>query len=139
MTNFINIKDFKKNSKKDYAIKGEVVHGRKIGRLIDFPTANISQSTNSPVPIPGVYAVKVIQNNQVFFGMMNVGNKPTFNDENITLEVHIFDFQSEIYGEEIEVQFLKRIRSQLKFNTVEDLKNQLKEDKKNVLLYLHPL
>ncbi|MDD2412768.1 MAG: riboflavin kinase [Bacteroidales bacterium] len=139
MTSFINIEDYKKNSKKDYAIKGEVVHGRKIGRLINFPTANILQSTTCPIPIPGVYAVRVIQNNRVFFGMMNVGNKPTFNDESITMEVHIFDFQSEIYGEEIEVHFLKRMRNQLKFNSVEELKEQLKEDEKNVLLYLNTM
>lgn len=136
MINFINIEDFKNNNKNDYSLKGKVIHGRKIGRLIDFPTANIIQSNDNLVPIPGVYAVKIIQNNQIFFGMMNVGNKPTFNDDNITMEVHIFDFQSEIYGEEIEVHFLKRMRNQLKFNTVEELKNQLQEDKKNVLLYL---
>lgn len=139
MINFINIEDFKNNNKNNYSLKGKVIHGRKIGRLIDFPTANIIQSNDNLVPIPGVYAVKIIQNNQIFFGMMNVGNKPTFNDDNITMEVHIFDFQSEIYGEEIEVHFLKRMRNQLKFNTVEELKNQLQEDKKNVLLYLHPL
>ncbi|MDD4575107.1 MAG: riboflavin kinase [Bacteroidales bacterium] len=136
MINFINIEDFKNNNKNNYSLKGKVIHGRKIGRLIDFPTANIIQSNDNLVPIPGVYAVKIIQNNQIFFGMMNVGNKPTFNDDNITMEVHIFDFQSEIYGEEIEVHFLKRMRNQLKFNTVEELKNQLQEDKKNVLLYL---
>lgn len=139
MINFIDIDDYRESNKHDCVLKGKVIHGKKIGRLIDFPTANISQLNNSFIPIPGVYAVKVLQNNKIFFGMMNIGKKPTFNDENITMEVHIFNFQSEIYGEEIEVHFLKRIRNQFKFNTIEELKEQLQEDKKNVLLYLQKI
>lgn len=139
MINFIDIDDYKNSNKHDYVLKGKVIHGKKIGRLIDFPTANISQSNSSSIPIQGVYAVRVILNNKIFFGMMNIGEKPTFNDDNITMEVHIFNFQSEIYGEEVEVHFLKRIRSQHKFNTVEELKEQLQKDKKNVLLYLQKI
>ncbi len=139
MINYTNIEDFTKNNKNYYSIKGKVIHGKKIGRLINFPTANISYSENISIPLPGVYAVKVIQNNKSYFGMMNVGKKPTLDDENISMEVHIFDFQSEIYGEEMEITFLKRIRNQEKFNTVEDLKKQLLKDKYNVLLFLNTI
>jgi riboflavin kinase/FMN adenylyltransferase len=136
MANFADIDDYKRKNKIDLKIVGKVVHGKKLGRLIDFPTANVLISEPLIIPLPGVYAVKVVHDNQSYFGMMNLGSKPTFDDESVTFEVHMFDFQDDIYGEQIEVAFLKRMRDQKRFESLDDLKNQLVIDKYNVLLFL---
>lgn len=136
MTYFVDIDDYKRKNKIDLKIVGKVVHGKKIGRLIEFPTANIKYNTNQTLPTPGVYAVKVVKNDSIYHGMMNIGMKPTFDDKSITLEVHIFDFDGDIYGEDIEIVFLKRVRDQIKFSSLEELKKQLQIDKYNVLLFL---
>ena len=136
MTYFVDIDDYKKLNHKEIIIKGKVVHGNKIGRLIEFPTANIMSTHFDILPISGVYAVKVIHKSQHYFGMMNLGTKPTLDDSSLSLEVHIFDFIYDIYGDEVEIVFFKRIRDQKKFQSLDELKNQLQIDKYNVLLYL---
>ena len=114
-----------------YRLNGTVVHGDKRGKAIGFPTANIKpEHVNKIIPKEGVYAVKVRINGDWFNGMMNIGTRPTFDGEQETLEVHLFNFETDIYGKEVQVRFFKRIRDEKKFNGKEELIEQLKEDKK---------
>mgnify|MGYP000521889527 FL=1 len=115
-----------------YRLNGTVVHGDKRGKAIGFPTANIKpEHVNKIIPKEGVYAVKVRINGDWFNGMMNIGTRPTFDGEQQTLEVHLFNFETDIYGKEVQVRFFKRIRDEKKFNGKEELIEQLKEDKKH--------
>ena len=115
----------------DYGLSGIVVHGKKLGRTIGFPTANLQlDEPLKLIPATGVYLSKVRVSGRSFYGMTNVGP---------TIETHIFDFDEEIYGETIHVSFIKRIRDEKGFGTLEELQAQLKEDElycKN-LLSLH--
>ena len=91
------------------------------------------------IPAPGVYAVKVRLENSVIWkrGMMNVGNRPTFNGKQITLEAHIFNFDGDIYDQLLLVGFMKRIRGEQKFDSPEELAEQLKEDEKTVMDFFY--
>ncbi|MDH2997321.1 bifunctional riboflavin kinase/FMN adenylyltransferase [Pasteurellaceae bacterium LFhippo2] len=119
---------------KPYSIRGRVAHGNKLGRTIGFPTANImlNRLVN---PIQGVYAVKVETPQGKFNGIANVGNRPTINGTKPLLEVHIFDFAETIYGQAIEVSFLKKIRSEIKFESFEALKEQIEKDRIQAVEY----
>jgi riboflavin kinase / FMN adenylyltransferase len=113
-----------------YKIKGIVVKGRQLGRTIGFPTANIK--INDPeklIPADGVYAVYVKYKEEVLKGMLNIGFRPTVEGVGKTTEVHILDFDKEIYGEELEVQFIQFVRPEVKFEGIEKLKEQLQKDK----------
>ncbi len=117
-----------------YMLKGTVVKGQQLGRKLGFPTANIiSTEPNKLIPGNGVYAVSVIQNDREYHGMMNIGIRPTINGSNLTVEVNIFNFDSDIYGETIEVRFVKWVRGEQKFSGLEELKVQLANDKNSVL------
>lgn len=112
-----------------YTLAGVVVEGNKMGRTIGFPTANIQpDSEEKLIPANGVYAVKVGLGDEYYFGMMNIGVRPTVNGKHRTIEVNIFDFDRDIYGEKISVQFIDRIRDERKFENLDALKLQLKED-----------
>lgn len=112
-----------------YKLKGKVVLGRRIGSTIGFPTANIDVRENSVLPKIGVYYTNVKWNNKVYRGITSVGNNPTVNGERLTIETNILDFSKDIYDENIEVFFIKKIRDEKKFNSVEELANQLEKDK----------
>ncbi|AUI67071.1 MULTISPECIES: bifunctional riboflavin kinase/FAD synthetase [Glaesserella] len=112
---------------KPYAIRGRVAHGNKIGRTIGFPTANIMLN-RLVTAIQGVYAVQVETADGTFNGIANVGNRPTINGTKPLLEVHIFNFDRSIYGQAIEVRFLKKIRSEIKFANFDELKSQIERD-----------
>lgn len=117
---------------RNYTIKGTVVHGEKRGRLIGFPTANIRQNDDYLIPHTGVYAVRVLVNGEWTEGVCNVGYKPTFNDPDqttLSIEVHLIDFDRSIYGEEVTVEWHKRIRDEQKFNGIDELKEQIFQDK----------
>lgn len=112
-----------------YQLCGTVVHGNKIGRQIGFPTANLMIKFKLKlIPANGVYAVEVLHNGIKHFGMMNIGLKPTFHSKEKTIEIHIIDFDSIIYGENIQVFLLERIRNEISFLSIDDLKNQLNKD-----------
>lgn len=117
----------------NYFINGIVVHGKKLGKTINFPTANIS--TGDPdklVPKNGVYLVGVEFEGFKGFGMMNIGTNPTTDsDEKIKLEVNIFNFDKEIYGQSIKVEFIQRLRDEKKFNSIEELIAAIKNDETN--------
>ena len=110
-----------------YSIQGPVVHGHKTGRGIGFPTANIDTS-KVQIPATGVYAVYVTSEGQVYPGVVNIGFNPTFNRDRLSVEVHIFDFGKTIYGSEIEVAFIDRIRGEIQFKSAEELVAQIQED-----------
>ena len=113
-----------------YFVSGTVVKGDKIGREIGFPTANIKpDETYKLIPKNGVYAVKVIVNEKEYEGMLNIGIRPTLKGINETIEVNIFDFDEEIYGQKIQVKFYERIRDEQPFENLNELKNQLNIDK----------
>lgn len=115
---------------RNYFLDGVVVEGAKRGRELGFPTANLGlREDNKLVPKNGVYAVKVFLNNKYYFGVVNIGLRPTFNNvsEPIT-EVHIFDFNEDIYGNQIKVEFIDRIRDEKKFSSKEELEKNILSD-----------
>ena len=113
-----------------YSITGRVVMGDKLGRLLGFPTANIEIDTAYKlVPSDGIYAVTVDYAHNTFQGMLYIGNRPTIDGVKRNIEVNIFDFNKEIYGDALTISFHKLIRLDTKFNDLEALKNQLHLDK----------
>jgi riboflavin kinase/FMN adenylyltransferase len=112
-----------------YTISGEIIHGRQIGRTIGFPTANLKYKENFILPKEGVYYTNVLVNNNIYKGITSIGSNPTVDGKFTTLETYILDFDREIYGEKVEVSFIKKIRDMQKFHGVEELKSQLERDK----------
>ncbi|WP_125718157.1 bifunctional riboflavin kinase/FAD synthetase [Flavobacterium ustbae] len=113
----------------NYFLNGTVVKGKQLGRTIGFPTANIHiEEDYKLIPKLGVYAVKATVNGETAFGMMNIGFNPTVNGERQTIEVHLFDFNKDIYDQNIEVSLLHYIREEQKFASVDALKAQLNQD-----------
>ncbi len=120
-----------------YTIHGKVIRGDQIGRTINFPTANIEVIFKYKlIPGEGIYAVKVKIDNIFHKGMLNIGYRPTFGGTQKRMEVHIFDFDKDIYDEEIVVEFYGKIRSEIKFQNVGALKAQLIQDKADALKVL---
>jgi riboflavin kinase / FMN adenylyltransferase len=114
---------------RNYSFDGPVVKGRQLGRTIGFPTANISVQKNYKlIPKNGVYSTKIFLRNEVFYGIMNIGNRPTVDGIGRTQEVHIFDFQDDIYGEVIKVEVLDFIREENKFDSIQELIKQIELD-----------
>ncbi len=120
----------------NFSIHGRVIKGDKIGRTIGFPTANIFvEETYKLIPSDGIYAVTVEMNNEVFKGMAYIGQRPTINGMTRNIEVNIFDFNKEIYGQDITMTFLEFLRHDVKFTGLEALKEQLQKDKEATLAY----
>ena len=120
-----------------YNLSGVVVKGNQLGRTIGYPTANLHPpEPYKLVPADGVYAVRVQANGQTHGGMMNIGIRPTIHGTHRTSEVNIFDFDADIYGQEITVFFIDKIRNEQRFNGIEALKAQLHEDKETALKML---
>ena len=115
----------------NYSLNGTVVQGRKIGRTIGFPTLNIEvKEANKLIPKNGVYAVQMMHADKLIYGMMNIGNNPTIsNDTSIKIEVHLFDFNYDLYNCDVEIQLLSFFRDEIQFNNLEELKTQLDQDK----------
>ena len=112
---------------KPFSIQGKIIHGEKVGRELGYPTANIE--IYKSYPINGIFLVEVLHgNSDKLYGLASIGNKPTFSGTNDVLEVFIFNFKLDIYGETIKVIFLEKIRDQIKFNTKEELIDQMKND-----------
>ena len=114
-----------------YALTGKVVHGLKRGRTIGVPTANLDLTgVKLAIPQAGAYAVLVDVAGKIYQGMANVGDNPTFSDVlSKRLEVNIFDFAEDIYGKEISIIFVEMVRGEIKFSSLEALKDQLAKDK----------
>lgn len=112
-----------------YSLIGEVIDGRKIGRTIGFPTANLKYDKNFILPGIGVYYTNIKVNNKIYKGITSVGSNPTVKGKKITVETYILDFDKDIYGEIVEVSFIKKIRNEKKFNGLDQLKAQIEKDK----------
>lgn len=121
-----------------YFITGTVIKGKQLGRTIDFPTANISITENYKlVPANGVYVVSAVMGSKTVYGMMNIGNNPTVGGTSQSIEVHFFDFTEDLYDKEVQVNIHYKIRDEVKFPSVEDLKRQLQQDQKTSLEYIN--
>lgn len=132
-----NVEEAAKFLQRPYRLNGTVVHGDKRGKEIGFPTANIKpEHVNKIIPKEGVYAVKVRISGRWLDGMMNIGIRPTFDGKKQTLEVNLFNFDEDIYGKEIQVRFFNRIRDEKKFNSKEELIDQLNKDKRQAEQFL---
>ena len=114
-----------------YLLTGKIVHGKKIGGSLGFPTANIYPRLKSKlVPGNGIYAVKAEFQDSLYDGMLYIGKKPTLGEnETRSIEINIFDFNQTIYGDTLKIHFVDFIRKDEKFNSMEELRDQLKKDK----------
>jgi riboflavin kinase/FMN adenylyltransferase len=117
-----------------YSVSGQVVKGENRGKQLGFPTANIQLADPSKlIPARGVYAVDIQFNGEKYSGMMNIGTRPTFNFDPLTLEVHIFNFSSLIYGFNLKILFKAYIREEIKFSSPEELQEQMRKDREQCI------
>lgn len=122
-----------------YLLTGEIVKGKGIGRKINFPTVNLSiKEDYKLIPKKGVYIVKA-RFNQTTFGIMNIGFRPTVGGSGQTIEIHLLDFQGDLYGEKMQIAVLKRLRDEKKFESVEQLSEQISKDEKAAREWLKDL
>ena len=133
--NAIKICDFEKVIQflgRPFELNGKVIKGNGVGKTLEYPTANIEiKETYKLIPPKGVYLVKICFGENQFSGMMNIGNRPTINGLNQTIEIHVFEFDKDLYGKNLKVCFLKKIRNEKKFDSLTSLKSQLKKDEEN--------
>ncbi|MFC1555601.1 bifunctional riboflavin kinase/FAD synthetase [candidate division KSB1 bacterium] len=112
-----------------YSFSGKVIKGDERGRTLNFPTANIAIDNDfKAIPGNGVYVVEIMLDDKKYSGVMNIGNRPTFDSKKAAMEVHIFNFSKNIYNESVTINFLKRIREEIKFDSPELLKKQIEAD-----------
>lgn len=117
-----------------YSVTGRILHGRSLGRTIGFPTINIIPKEEKLLPPIGVYESRIIYNNKTYKGVTNIGNNPTVTDDKrILIETNIIDFNEDLYDNEVTVEFVKFIRPQIKFNSIDELKEQISIDKMSVM------
>lgn len=111
-----------------YRLSGKVVRGESRGRSIGFPTANLAVWEQQVIPANGVYACRAEVNGQPLSAVTNIGSRPTFGGGDITVEAHLFDFDGDLYGQTVTLDFITRLRGEQKFSGVEDLVAQIKQD-----------
>lgn len=140
LRNFIRNGEIKKANKylgRPYKIRGKVVHGKRRGRLLNFPTANLDLSFPYVIPTDGVYLTITNIRGKDYYGLTNIGSNPTFEEgDDKKIETFIFDFNDSIYDEDISVEFIEFLRPDFKFNSAEELIAQMDKDKENVLNYI---
>ena len=121
----------------NYMVHGTVVNGKKLGGKIGFPTANIDVVEDYKlIPKTGVYVIQTTLDGQLYHGMLNIGYRPTVDGKHQTIEAHLFDFDGNLYGKFIKIEFLYFLREERKFESVDHLIAQLKKDQENALLFL---
>lgn len=131
------ISDVERLLKRPFHLEGVVIKGEGRGKKIGFPTANIQVSEDLIVPQKGVYVTRTVYNGMTYNSITNIGNNPTFKDSSqLHIETHLFDFSTDIYGENLEIQFLQKIRDEKRFPTVNDLIEQIKKDVEQAKNYL---
>lgn len=113
---------------RNYFIKGNVDSGKKLGRQLGFPTVNTSFEEGYLYPLDGVYATRVFINGRMYISITNIGDNPTFGDKEKRAETHIMDYKGDLYGECVRVEFLERIRDEIKFPDIETLKSRVEKD-----------
>ncbi len=112
-----------------YRLSGEIVRGQGLGRKLNFPTVNLDVAEDFKlIPLKGVYAVRTVISGTRVFGMMNIGFRPTVGGSGRTIEVHLLDYRGDLYGSQIQVEVLARLRDEKKFDSVEALSEQLRKD-----------
>ncbi len=122
----------------EYFLTGMVIRGQNMGRGLGYPTANISiKDKYKLIPAEGIFAVKVSYSGNLHHGMLYIGNRPTFNGKERSIEVNIFDFDKNIYSEEIIIYLSHRIRGDMKFDHPEDLSKQMERDKHDAIKWLN--
>ncbi|MEO9485301.1 MAG: bifunctional riboflavin kinase/FAD synthetase [Ekhidna sp.] len=122
---------------RNYSIQGKIIDGNKKGKSLGFPTANIQvHEAYKLLPADGAYAIKAFLKGEEFDGMLNIGFKPTVDGRERTIEAHLFNFDENIYGMEMKVEFVKALRKEMKFSSIEALKEQLNKDKELALSFL---
>ena len=121
-----------------YEFSGEVVHGNGIGKTIGTPTANIKLNSNEKIiPLDGVYAVICQIKDANYKGIMNIGFKPTVDEgQKRTVEIHLFDYEKDIYGQDLRTKVIERIRDEVKFNSLKELKSQILKDNEKAKIIL---
>lgn len=121
-----------------FSLRGKVIHGKKIGKAIGFPTANLQVAKHEKIiPQNGVYCVHIQIDNELYDGMLNIGLNPTIPDAEWSIEVNIFDLEKDLYGQELEVRFISKMRNEVKFGTLDELKIQLQKDKERAISILN--
>lgn len=120
-----------------FSLSGKVIHGEKRGRRLGYPTANIE--IYKSYPINGIFLVNILFEDKKLFGLASWGNKPTFSGIDHVLEVNILDFESDIYGKQLKVIFIDKIRDQIKFDNQDELIEQMNKDKKTAEILLKDL
>ena len=118
-----------------YSLGGKVIKGKQLGRTIGFPTANLEVPAQKCLPRDGVYAVKVNISSKPIFGVMNIGLRPTVNGDRRSVEVHLFDWQGDLYEQYLNVDLVKFIRPEQKFASLDALKEQIQADCQTALSY----
>lgn len=117
-----------------FQIRGMVVHGNHIGRTLGFPTANIAPDVHSQILLQhGVYLVETVADDHTYYGLANVGIRPTINGTTPTVEVHLLGYSGDLYGQSLTTSFLQRIREERKFSNLQELADQISRDKKQAL------
>jgi riboflavin kinase / FMN adenylyltransferase len=120
-----------------FHLEGVVIKGEGRGKKLGFPTANIQVATDLMVPQKGVYMTRTRYNGMTYNSITNIGNNPTFKDtQHLHIETHLFDFDVDIYGESLDIEFIKKIRDEKKFSTVNELIAQIKSDIDQTKLHL---
>jgi len=123
-----------------YQLRGKVIEGRRVGgKLLGFPTANLDTSEVGMIPAKGVYAVEVMLGEEALQGVCNIGVNPTFGDNRLSVEAHIFDFDRDIYGQKIRLNFIERLRDEKKFSGLEELAQQIKRDAQKARVILNSI
>lgn len=123
-----NIIEANKLLGRNYSIRGKVVGGKKLGNTLGFPTANIEPIENFVIPKHGVYNTNTLVNNKSYLSATSVGKNPTFKDDGLKIESHIIDFNEDIYGETIDLEFIQYLREEMKFQNLDELKKKVQED-----------
>lgn len=118
---------------REYRIEGRVIHGKNRGTKLGFPTANLEKTGQFIIPKIGVYHTTAYIDNKAYDSLTNIGYNPTFNDDELTIESYILDFDEDIYGKVIYVDFIDYLRDDIKFNSPDELVEQMKEDVKAII------
>jgi len=133
------IKDANYYLGRPYSLEGKVIDGEKIGRKIGYPTANLELDNNFAILKPGVYITKTLLDGEFYYSVTNVGFNPTLKQSEFSVETYILDFDQSIYGKHIRVDFYKKIRDELKFKDVEELKEYIRWDVYNTKKFFNLL
>jgi riboflavin kinase/FMN adenylyltransferase len=111
-----------------FSLGGQVVHGAKRGKPLGFPTANLAVNSNQALPVDGVYVTRAYISNHAYPSVTNIGRRPTFGENQRTIEVYLLDFRGELYGEDLKIEVIERLRAEKPFSSSEELKAQISQD-----------